>query len=506
MIDVALLSVIRRWHYREGVPIREISRRTRLSRNTVRKYLASGVVEPRYPNRRSPSRLDDYELTLTSWLYRESRRHRKQRKTVKQLHSDLVQLGYTGSYDRVAAFARCWRQEQHEAKKTAARHTYVPLSFAPGEAFQFDWSEDYVVIDGVNTKLQVAHFKLSHSRAFFLRAYLTQTHEMLFDAHYHAFDVFGGIPERGLYDNMKTAVDKVGRGKERIVNKRFTAMVSHYLFEAEFCNPAAGWEKGQVEKNVLDSRRRVWQSAPGFKSLAELNSWLKIRCTELWQVLAHPEDKRRTVHDYWMAERNSLMEMPSAFDGFVEFNKRVSSTCLITHEHNRYSVPASFANRPISLRVYADRLVIVAEAAVIAIHERIFSRDKSVTGKTIYDWRHYLSVVQRKPGALRNGAPFHELPDSFRQLQSQLLKRAGGDREMVDILALVLLHDEQLVEQAVAAALEIEQPSKQHVLNCLSRLGETPKPKPSSTPPALKLVTEPTANTDRYDRLRRIKP
>ena len=195
------------------------------------------------------------------------------------------------------------------------------------------------------------------------------------------------------------------------------------MFEAEFCNPASGWEKGQIEKNVLDSRRRIWQRAPAFKSLSELNTWLKARCIDLWQELPHPEDKRRTVYDYWLAERDSLMEAPSAFDGFVEFNKRVSSTCLITHEHNRYSVPASFANRPVSLRVYADRLVVVAEAQIIAIHERIFSRDRSVTGKTIYDWRHYLSVVQRKPGALRNGAPFHELPESFRQLQRLLLSR-----------------------------------------------------------------------------------
>ena len=507
MIDVALLSVIRRWHFREGMPIREVARRTGLSRNTVRKYLSNGVVEPHYPSRKSPSKLDDYELTLTSWLFRESRRHRKQRKTAKQLHSDLIQLGYTGSYDRVAAFARCWRQSQQEANKTAASRTYVPLAFAPGEAFQFDWSEDYAEIAGVRSKLQIAHFKLSHSRAFYMRAYLTQTHEMLFDAHYHAFEAFGGIPERGLYDNMKTAVDKVGRGKQRTVNKRFTAMVSHYLFDAEFCNPASGWEKGQVEKSVLDSRRRIWQGAPAFKSLAELNGWLTKRCLVLWQELPHPEDKMRTLHDYWQAERDCLMAVPAAFDGFVEFRKRVSSTCLIIHEQNRYSVPASFANRPVSLRAYADRLVIVAEAAVIATHERVFSRErKAGCGKTIYDWRHYLSVVQRKPGALRNGAPFHELPDSFRQLQSRLLKRPGGDREMADILALVLLHDEQLVEQAVAAALKVEQPSKQHVLNCLSRLRVPIKPKPPVTPLALKLVTEPLANTGRYDQLRRAKP
>jgi transposase len=485
------------------MPIREIARRTGLSRNTVRKYLASQNLEPAYPARKSPSKLDSYEETLTNWLFRESRRHRKQRRTVKRLFKDLVSLGYTGSYDRVAAFARQWRQTQQDARLQAARHAYVPLQFAPGEAFQFDWSEDWVKINGVSTKLQIAHFKLSHSRAFFMRAYLTQSHEMLFDAHYHAFMAFGGIPERGIYDNMKTAVDKVGRGKQRQVNKRFHAMVGHYLYEPEFCNPAAGWEKGQVEKAVLDARHGLWYDTPPFKSLQELNSWLQDRCQVLWQETAHPQLKARSLAECLADEQPKMMPVPPAFDGFVEHSKRVSSTCLITFEHNRYSVPASFANRVISLRVYPERLVIVAEALVVTEHVRVFSRDKRPPGQTVYDWRHYLSVAQRKPGALRNGAPFLELPDSFRQLRARLLKRPGGDREMVDILALVLLHDEQQVERAVVNALELGEPSKQHVLNCLSRLAEPGRPLPLNPPTALKLVTEPEANTARYDQLRR---
>ena len=255
---MALLSVIRRWHHRDGISIREIARRTGLSRNTVRKYLASGVVDPQFPKRKGNSKLDEYANTLTSWLHRESRRKRKQRLSVKQLFYNLVQLGYTGSYDRVAAFARGWRRQQQEASRMSSSGTYVPLMFGPGEAFQFDWSEDWVVIGGKSPKLQIAQFKLSNSRAFFLRAYSLQTHEMLFDAHNHAFRVLGGVPERGIYDNMKTAVDKVGRGKKRIVNARFQVMVSYFMFEAEFCNPGAGWEKGQIEKNVRDSRYRLW--------------------------------------------------------------------------------------------------------------------------------------------------------------------------------------------------------------------------------------------------------
>lgn len=502
---MALLSVIRRWHLRDGMSIREIAKRTGLSRNTVRKYLASQVVEPAYPARKSPSNLDDYEDTLTSWLFRESRRHRKQRRTVKQLHRDLVSLGYTGSYDRVAAFARQWRQAQQDAQRTSGKHVYVPLKFAPGEAFQFDWSEDWVRINGVSTKLQIAHFKLCYSRAFFMRAYLTQSHEMLFDAHYHAFNAFGGIPQRGIYDNMKTAVDKVGRGKQRQVNKRFHAMVSHYLYEAEFCNPAAGWEKGQVEKAVQDARHGLWYDPPKFTSLEELNRWLQERCIAQWQESAHPEFKSRSLAACREDELAEMMPVPAAFDGFIEHGKRVSSTCLITFENNRYSVPASFANRVISLRVYPARLVIVAEAQVVAEHIRLFNRDKSVPGRTVYDWRHYLSVVQRKPGALRNGAPFSELPESFQKLQARLLKRIGGDREMADILALVLLHDEAFVEQAIEKALEFGEPSKTHVLNCLSHLEQPRLPQPLKPPPALKLVNEPLANTARYDNLRSLR-
>lgn len=189
------------------------------------------------------------------------------------------------------------------------------------------------------------------------------------------------------------------------------------------------------------------------------------------------------------------------FDGFVEQTKRVSPTCLVTFERNRYSVPASYANRPISLRVYADRLVFVAEGQVIAEHPRLILRSHGM-GRTIYDWHHYLSVLQRKPGALRNGAPFAELPGAFKQLQSILLKRQGGDREMVEILALVLQHEESEVLTAVELALESGAPSKQHVLNLLKRLIEPAPPAPVDTPTFLMLEVEPLANASRYDELR----
>jgi len=137
-----LLSVIRRWHFRQGIPIREIRRRTGLSRNTIRKYLRDDAVEPTFKVPKRPSKLDQFAEKLTTWLRVESGKSRKQKRTAKQLHADLVKLGYEGSYSRVAAFARSWKTERQYEKQTSGRGTFVPLIFQPGEAFQFDWSED----------------------------------------------------------------------------------------------------------------------------------------------------------------------------------------------------------------------------------------------------------------------------------------------------------------------------------------------------------------------------
>ncbi|RKJ95943.1 IS21 family transposase, partial [Pseudoroseomonas wenyumeiae] len=269
-------------HYRDRIPIREIERRTGLSRNTIRKYLRSNTVEVKFKVPERPSRLDPFADRLSDWLRVEAGKGRKGRRTVLQIHADLVALGYDGSYARVAAFARRWQARREAAQQTTGRGVFVPLVFQPGEAFQFDWSEDWATVGGKRIKLQAAHTKLSHSRAFVVRAYKLQTHEMLFDALTEAFRVLGGVPRRGIFDNMRTAVDRIGAGKMRQVNARFAAMASHYLFEATFCNPASGWEKGQVEKNVQDARRQIWQGMPPFADLPALNAWLEARCIERW--------------------------------------------------------------------------------------------------------------------------------------------------------------------------------------------------------------------------------
>jgi transposase len=197
---MGLLNIIRRMHLRQKLSIRETARRTDLSRNTVTKHLAAVTIVPQFATPERTSKLDPFADKLAGWLKTEAGKARKQRRTLQQLHADLVTLGVTGFYGRVAAFARRWRADRQRDQQTTGRGTFVPLSFRPGEAFQFDWSEDFAVLGGERRKLQVAHIKLAHSRAFLLRAYPLQTHEMLFDAHWHGFRVFGGVPGPGISD------------------------------------------------------------------------------------------------------------------------------------------------------------------------------------------------------------------------------------------------------------------------------------------------------------------
>ena len=268
-----MIGRIRRLHSRDKLSEREIAKRTGLSRNTVAKWLRAEVkTPPKYRRVATTTKRTPFEETLRQALKADAKRPRHERRTARALFVQIRAAGYDGGYSRVTDFVRAWRQAEGQA---SAGKAFVPLAFELGEAFQFDWSEEGLVVGGIFYKVQVAHMKLCASRAFWLVAYPSQGHEMLFDAHNRSFAALGGVARRGIYDNMKTAVDRVRKGKGREVNARFSVMCAHYLYDPDFCNVAAGWEKGVVEKNVQDSRRRIWIEAATrrFGSFVELNAY-----------------------------------------------------------------------------------------------------------------------------------------------------------------------------------------------------------------------------------------
>ena len=497
MLVVETIAKIRRAYFAQKKPIKAICREFRLSRKVVRKVIRSEATEFRYERGRQPlPRIDPWRDQLDGLLLANEDKPARERLTLIRIFEELRGLGYQGGYDAVRRYAQKWRVERGAATAEA----YVPLSFAPGEAYQFDWSHEVVLINGTTVTVKVAHVRLCHSRMLFVRAYPRETQEMVFDAHNRAFAFFKGTCTRGIYDNMKTAVDSVFIGKDRQYNRRFLRMCGHYLVDPVACTPAAGWEKGQVENQVGVVRERFFTPRLRVASYDELNAWLLDRCVAYAKAHQHPEIAERTIWQAFEAERPQLVPISGAFDGFHAIQASVSKTCLVRFDNNKYSVTSRAVGRPVEIQAYADRIVIRQDGAVVGEHRRCFGR-----GETIYDPWHYVPVLARKPGALRNGAPFKDwlLPASLERVRRKLKGSDDGDRQMVKVLSAVLTDGLIAVEAACAEALAGGVHSADVVLNILSRHRDPGLTPTILTPDALRLRHLPVADCARYDSLRR---
>ena len=447
MKGVDTIARIRREHFVRGKSIKEIVRELHVSRNTVRKVLRTGATAFSYEREVQPlPRIGPWREALDGLLAGNEGKPARERLTLIRIFEELRGRGYEGSYDALRRYAKGWRRAQ--ATMTAA--AYVPLSFAPGEAYQFDWSHEIVLINGTTVSVRVAHVRLCHSRMLFVRAYPRETQEMVFDAHDRAFAFFKGCCTRGIYDNMKTAVDAIFVGKERAYNRRFLQMCSHYLVDPVACTPASGWEKGQVENQVGLARERFFTPRLRVKSYDELNVWLLDSCIAYAKGHPHPERREETIWQAFEAERPALVPYAGRFDGFNAVPAAVSKTCLVRFDNNRYSVCASAVGRPVEVRAYAERIELRQDGRPVGSHPRCFGRDQ-----TIFDPWHYVPVLARKPGALRNGAPFKDwvLPTSLDRVRRKLAGATDGDRQMVDILTSVLSDGLPAVDAACAEAL-----------------------------------------------------
>ena len=510
MISVDTIARVRRAHFVQKKSIKAIARELRLARNTVRSIVrAETETERRYERRDQPMpQLGPYVGTLDEMLAANVKRPKRERLTYQRIFEELRIAGYRGGYDNVRRYARSWAER--EGERTA--EAYVPLIFAPGEAYQFDWSHECVVIGGVTTMAKVAQVRLCHSRMLFVRVYPREAQEMVFDAHEKAFQFFKGTPKRGIYDNMKTAVEAVFIGQEarhargvtgiqegRAFNPRFSRLMSHHLIEPTACTPAAGWEKGQVENQVGFVRKRFFAPRLKFKSYAELNAWLCDRCIVLAQTHPHPIEKERTVFEMFEAERPLLMPYRGPFDGFHAVSASVSKTCLVRFDNNKYSVASSAVGRPVDVHAYADRIVIKQDGRVVGEHERRFGRNQ-----VAYDPWHYVPVLAKKPGALRNGAPFKDwpLPSSIEKVRRKLTGSADGDRQMVKILTAVLTDGLAAVEAACAEVLDAGIASADVILNALARRTQPATAATIEPPERLTLTQPPRADCGRYDALR----
>lgn len=482
---------IRRLYHHEKLSVREIAKRLRLNRRTVKKYLTT--LEPPTYQRKSYHypKLGSFLPYLEAFLNQEQDKPAKERLSVRRLFELLRSEGYQGQYNSLACFVRRFKA-QYEPK---IQDVFIPQYFPEADAYQFDWSTEAVKLSGELVKINVAHFRLCHSRAFFIKAYPNQRMDMLVDAHNCAFEFLGGTCKRGIYDNMKTAVTSIGIGKERVFNEQFLAMMNHFLIEPVACTPASGWEKGQVERQVKTLRKRIFEPMLSFTDLEELNSYLRAQCCMLMDEFKHPDDKTITVSQALKKEQNLLIQI-TPYYWYKDKPIHVNRLSLICYENHRYSVPCHLVGKVVNLQAQAEQIHIIYQNECIASHKRSF-----IKNHTTYNPWHYLDILRYKPGALRNGDPFAhwDLPEPILQLQNYLMDKPKGDRTMVELLVLIRDYGEDIGITAASIALEkkiVTVEAVQHIINQFLE-PNVPKLKAKEIP----LSNPPQSNCQRYDSL-----
>lgn len=445
MTGVDKIKEVRQLKYVNGLPIREISRQVHLSRNTIRKILRSDATKFTYQRANANQPVTGQIIsTLENWIKEDLQKKKKHRRTAWRMYEILrAEYGYGGSYESIA---RCVREIKQKVIKED-KEVFIPLVFEPGEAFQFDWGEVQAYILGKLLTLQLGVVELCHSRHFYPRTYPCQKQELLLDVHRRAFEFFGGVCKRGIYDNLKTAVKAILRGKHRNLQERFVQLCSHYLFEPEFCNPARGNEKGRVENVIGTIKRNFFMPIPHFDSIEELNERLLSFAISHSRAKKHPEMVAKTRYEVYEEEKEVLIQLPGYGFDCCRTNMAVVSPCsTVFFDNNRYSVPAEYAGKTVLVKGYAHEIVISCEGKEIARHKRAYGYNHQTL-----DPYHYLSVLSRKPGAIRDGLPFKnwQLPEVFLEYR-RLLNDKYPDGDIYFAKTLILLKDWPIKEVASA--------------------------------------------------------
>ena len=436
-----LYARVRRAVLVEGMSRRAAAREFGLARKTVGKMLEYSLP-PGYQRQKPVRRpkLGPWLGVIDAILEDDKQRPRKQRHTARRIFERLkAEHDYTGGYTIVKDYVR--------SSKIGGQEMFIPLTHAPGEA-QADFGEAQVVIGGVEQKAHYLAMDLPHSDDCFVQAFPAETTEAFLEGHAGAFEYFGGVPTRILYDNTTLAVARILGDGERKKTRAFSELQSHYLFAEKFGRPAKGNDKGKVENLVGYSRRNFMVPIPRAASWEALNEQLAADCRarRAQRLRGHAE----TIGERFERDRAVLLPLPPArFEACDKTTARVSSISLVRYKTNDYSVPTQYGHRQVLVKAYVHRIVIVTGSDVIADHKRSYEREAA-----IYDPLHYLALLEHKSRALDQAAPLTnwQLPECFahlrRLLEARLLKHAG--REYIQVLRLI----EHFAFEEVAAAVE----------------------------------------------------
>jgi transposase len=438
---------IRRMHFVEGMSVRAVARKTRIHRKTIRKMLTMGKV-PGYRRQSEANRptLGPVVPVIDAILKADRQAPRKQRHTAKRIWDRLKEEhAYQGGYTQIKAYVRGALLKSKEA--------FVPLAFDPGHA-QVDWGEARVWEAGQSIKACLFVMTLPFSDGRFVAAFPRASLEFFLEGHLRAFEFFGGVPRRIIYDNLKSAVTKVGLGRERDLNPTFERFKEHCLFEAAFCNVGQGHEKGHVENGVGWAQRNLFTPQPTLGDWEGLIGQLVQACMKHGQRRLRGHE--RSVGERLAEERTHFLPIPTGAIRLCQSQPRTaSSLCLVRFDTNDYSVPCTYAHHPVAVQADVGRVSIFFQDECIAVHRRSHRREEA-----IYEPWHYLALIERKPLVLDYGAPMKalELEDCFEVLRRRMeagQRHSRGARAYIGVLRLLEKHPVKDLTRAVQRALEL---------------------------------------------------
>ena len=386
MKDARMKEIVRKACLRDGQSKRLVARTLGISRNTVRKLLKEPGI-PAYHLKEAKSKpvMGRFIPIIEAWLQQDQEAPRKQRHTARRIYERLVEEhGFPGSERRV--------REIVAQLKEKPRESYLPLAFAPGEMAQVDWVEIWVTLNGTLQKLYVFVLTLNFSGGIYVEAFDCMVQEAFFQGHHNAFFFFGGVPYTLTYDNLKTAVQKILEGRNRIENERFVAFRSAWLFDSRFCNPAKGNEKGRVENMAKFIERNFFTPVPQVDSLEALNALLRQRCLD-YQTRTQAR-QTQTVGERLNQEKPTFIPLPQYPPECCRMIPvKADKSALVQFETNRYSVPCEYAYHTLWLKAFVDRVEITNTEKTLAVYTRLKGRNQE---SIRFD--HYRKLLERKPG------------------------------------------------------------------------------------------------------------
>lgn len=452
MLDLIDYELIRRLHTK-GMGVREISRRLGHCRKTIRKVLDWDGTPPEYTLKKprpaivlTPDLIDFVKGILVA----DKDAPRKQRHTSNRIYKRLKkEKKYTGSESGVRRLVGRLKRELGEVKKVT-----TPLTFDPGEETQVDWGYAQAKISGLVVKACLLYLTLCYSRRTFVMAFPAEKQECFLEGHLRAFEFFGGVTSRCCYDNLGSAVKRTFIGSKREENPTFLRFRSYHGFEARYCTPGVkgAHEKGRVENRVGAFRRQYLVPVPEFESWDVFNRYL-LDCCRDWDDRSHPSLKEQNVGQvFHRDELPRLSSLPPHRFGCCKVESvRADGQARIWYEGVGYSLPCQYGRCRVELRVYFNRIEVFHRQSLVCCWPRSFFK-----GQEFYDYRHYLRLLKKAPGASLNGRPYRDMPPEFVWYREELLARKDrryAARALAKVLQLCLEYEENDVVDAVELAL-----------------------------------------------------